>query len=163
MRRSTAIMAATAILLVAGCNRGTGNNSTNAAAPANSTNSAAAAPAAAPAPAPAAGGSVDQAFLVGHWGANGDCSRTLTFNADGTAVTSGDNEVGRWRLEGNQLVTQGPGEAPQPVPVSRRGDTLILTGPQGQQAALTRCAAAASSTPAAGAPAAGPAGADEEE
>jgi hypothetical protein len=136
-----ALLAMTALALVTACNRGgTANNS---AAPGNatSTNSAATTPATGPGPAAAAGGAVDRNFVVGHWGAAGDCSRTLSFNADGTTA-GGPLDGATWTLEGNTLSVTEPGEKPEPAQVTRSGDNLALTGPDGQQMTLTRCATA---------------------
>ena len=136
MTSKAALLALTAVVLVAGCNRGsTANKSTSNTT--TTTNTAAAAPAA-----PAAGGTVDRAFVVGHWGSNGDCSRTVSFNADGTGSATGEENAGGWSLEGNNLVLTAPGDPTQRVPVSRSGDNLVMSGPQGQQATMTRCASA---------------------
>ncbi len=147
----SALLALTALVLVAGCNRGATNN----ASANNSTtaNTAAAAPAA---PAAAAGGTLDQAFLVGHWGAAGDCSRTLSFAADGTAMSTGEADPARFTVEGGNIVITPTGQPAQPQPAMRSGDKLVLTGPQGQQLTMTRCPAAAATAPA-------EAGADEAE
>lgn len=150
MKKTTTLLALTALTVAAGCNRGATNN-------AGASNSAAANTAAPAAPAPAAAGGVDQAFVTGHWGATPDCARTISFNADGTATNSGDAEVARWTLQGNTLTVTPPGEGPQPGTVARSGDNLVLSDPGGQTMTLIRCAAAG-----AAAPAGSPAGAPEE-
>jgi hypothetical protein len=137
MKINSAIIAMTGLALVAGCNRGATNASANAS---TTNNSAAAAPAAAPA---GAGAPVDRTFLVGSWGNGGDCSRTLSFNADGTVTNSSDPEVARWTLEGETLTVTPPNQPPQPGKAVRGGDNLMLTSPDGQAATLTRCAAPA--------------------
>lgn len=146
--------------LLAGCNRGV---SSNQSAGANA--SAAMANKAAPAPPPqpplgngsgtGTGTGLDQAFIVGHWSDDPGCARTISFNADGTTVTSGDDETGRWRLDGDALVTEGPGNPPQRIPIARNGDALVLTGTTGANASLTRCSVPAPATPGADRPAPG--------
>ena len=143
MKTKLAILAMTGLALV-GCNRGAANNS--AAAGNNSSTANAAAPAATGAGAP-----VDQAFLVGHWSPAPDCSETMSFNADGTAETTGEREEARWKLEGGVVVAGPVGKAPVRTPVSRSGDKLVLAGPQGQSLELTRCQSAAADAPAVGA------------
>ncbi len=144
MKFQFALVAMTGLAL-AGCNRGATNNSANASNNStNSTNAAATSPAA-----PAGGAAVDQAFLVGHWAQGNDCSSTMSFNADGTATATGETEEARWKLEGGAVMAGPVGKPPVRTPVSRSGDNLVLTGPQGQTMTLTRCPSAATGAPAA--------------
>ena len=48
--------------------------------------------------------------LIGRWGDNGDCSKSLVqFNADGTFHSFDTNGDGRWTLDGDRLTMQGQG------------------------------------------------------
>lgn len=48
--------------------------------------------------------------LIGRWGDNGDCSKSLVqFNADGTFHSFDTNADGRWTLNGDHLTMQGAG------------------------------------------------------
>ena len=141
MKIHFALVAMTGLALV-GCNRGAANNS----AANNSSAANASANAAAPAAA-ATGAPVDQAFLLGHWSPAPDCSQTMSFNADGTAQATGNPDA-RWKLEGGAVTAETAGKPPARTPVSRNGDKLVLTGPQGQTVELTRCQSAAADAPA---------------
>ncbi len=158
MKIHFALVAMTGLALM-GCNRGATNNSAGAGN--NSTTANAAAPAAPAATGAGAGAPVDQAFLVGHWGQGSDCSATMSFNADGTAEATGETEEARWTLEGGAVMAGPVGKPPVRTPVSRSGDNLVLTGPQGQKLTLTRCPSAATGAPAAGGEATNEAEAEE--
>ena len=128
MHAKTALLAMTAIALLAGCNRGAANNSAKAG---NTTNTAAAAPVApAPAaPAPtataAAGQPVDAAFLTANsWAPPGQCAEALTFNSDGT-IEAG-NDTGNWALAGSTLTLTKEGETAETWNVSRSGQDLTM-------------------------------------
>lgn len=126
MHAKTALLAMTAIALLAGCNRGAANNSAKAG---NTANTAAAAPAAPAAPAPAAtaaaGQPVDAAFLTANsWAPAGMCAEALTFNSDGT-IEAG-NDTGNWALAGSALTLTKEGETPETWTVSRNGDNLTM-------------------------------------
>jgi hypothetical protein len=155
MKITGLLLSLSALVLVAGCNRGASTNnstanksaSTNAAAPAAGGN--------------AAGGAIDQAAIQGHWG-NGNCAQTFTFNADGTATNSMDGEVARWTLAGNTLTVTPPNQAPQPSTVTQQGDNLVMNQ-GGQTVTLMRCPAAAPSAAGASANEADAAGDESEE
>lgn len=126
MHAKTALLAMTAIALLAGCNRGAANNSAKAG---NTANTAAAAPMAPAAPAPAAtaaaGQPVDAAFLTANsWAPAGMCAEALTFNSDGT-IEAG-NDTGNWALAGSALTLTKEGETPETWTVSRSGDNLTM-------------------------------------
>lgn len=145
MHTKTSLLAVAAIALLAGCNRGAANNSAAANATASANTAAPAAPAA-PVPAPAPGGAngpVDQAFVTGHWGGGGNCAQTISFNADGTATATGENDPIRWSLEGNTMITIENEDPPERVTVARGGDRLVVTQRTGEITELTRCPAAA--------------------
>lgn len=147
MKIHFALVAMTGLAL-AGCNRSATNNSASANASNNSATANAAAPAAPSAA--GAGAPVDRAFLIGHWGQSPDCSSTMSFNADGTAEATGEREEARWSFEGGAIMAGPVGKPAVRTPVSRSGDNLVLSGPQGQTITLTRCAAAAADAPTAG-------------
>jgi hypothetical protein len=86
----------------------------------------------------------------------------MSFNADGTAAATGESEEARWKLEGGTVMAGPVGKPQVRTPVSRNGDKLVLTGPQGQAMTLTRCPSAATGAPAAGGDAANEAAEAEE-
>ena len=88
----TVLFTMTALAMVSGCSKGgsQANNSvtttTNTTVVETNTTTAPAAGNSANNAAPVSTGPVDQAFLVGRWGVNGDCSQVMEFKADGTAT-----------------------------------------------------------------------------
>lgn len=128
MKLKATFVAMTALVLVAGCNRGATNNAgaANNSVAANTTANAAAPTPATPAPAATAGAPVDRAFLTASaWGSAG-CANVGTFASDGT-MQSPDGP-GTWTLEGNTLtLTQGGRSVP--ATVSRDGANLVVTNP----------------------------------
>ena len=154
LMRKTALLALTSVALIAGCNRGASNNTAANNTAGNTTaNNSASTNSAAPAPAAGAESTVAGSFLAGHWGPAGNCALTLSFSQDGTVQSSDEPQPGRWRLEGgNMLVVEPAGQPPQRTPVTRNGDSLVLTTPAGQQV-LTRCPAPAQTSGAGATPA----------
>lgn len=142
MNRMKMPAALSAIAMLAACNSGTANNSaaSNVAAPANAAAAAPAPPG--PGAAPAATGSVDQAFVTGHWSPSPACEETISFEADGTARVSDDPRPGRWALAGGTLTVTPPEGAAQPAEVGRSGDNLVVTQ-SGRAMTMTRCQTAA--------------------
>jgi hypothetical protein len=144
MKIGTALLAASALVMIAGCSRQPAAN--NVAAPANAAaDNEAAAPAAdeaAPAGnegAAAEGGPIDEAFLIGRWGLAGNCSEVLEFKADGVATPP---EGSRWTLEGNVVTVTNPGGRPEPQTVTRTGDDAFTTVTAGGTTLnMTRCPA----------------------
>jgi len=142
MKLSTVLLAATAFAALAACTPPAGGN--NQAAPAgNSAGNATTAAggnetAAANGAAPAAGGAaVDEAFLIGRWGRDGDCNQTLEFRAGGAAFPP---EGSRWTMAGNVVTVTTPGGQPEPRTVARVGaDRMRVTGGEGPPLTLTRC------------------------
>ena len=142
------LVAAGALTLVTACNRGEANNSAgngfgtttggNFAAPV-----APAAPTQGPGMGSTGGGAIDRAALVGHWGMDGDCSETISFNGDGTARATGEDEPVRWTVEGNTIVTTAGNDPPERLTVTRNGDTLSVNSQSGETMRLTRCTAPA--------------------
>lgn len=141
------LLAVTTLALLAGCNRGATNNSAGTNNSATGNSATATAPVAPPA---AAGGAVDQNALLGHWGMAGNCSQTLSFNGDGSATATGEENPVRWSMEGSTLVTTEANDPPQRSTVAVSGDVLSLTAQNGQTMQLTRCAAAATGAEAEG-------------
>jgi hypothetical protein len=144
MKIGTALFAASALVMVAGCSRQPAAN--NVAAPANAAgdNQADEPEDNEPAPAgnegaAAAGGEVDQAFLVGRWGVAGNCSQVMTFNEDGTGSPPAGS---RWSLAGNVVTWTNPGGPAEPQTVTRTGDDSFTTvTAAGQSLNMTRCPA----------------------
>jgi hypothetical protein len=159
------ILASTAILALAGCDRlpflgggdveangsvaaGNGANASNAAADAGITSSRSFAglgndtqgqggkdPAAVQTA--SAGGAVDPR-LVGRWTDNGDCKVVTEFRPDGTFVASNGN-VGNWAVEGNDLIFSRNGESMRLRLDSIEANRIVTTTPQGQSGPSTRC------------------------
>lgn len=145
MKIGIALFAATALVMAPGCSRQGANN---AAAPANAAgdNRAGADEPTANEAAPAAnegaaaeGGQVDEAFLIGRWGLNGNCAQVMEFKEDGVATPP---EGSRWSLAGNVITVTNPGGRPEPQTVTRTGDdafTMVMAG--GASVNMTRCPA----------------------
>jgi hypothetical protein len=105
-----------------------------------STSAPAAPEAAADASLPTPGGSdaVTAEFLVGAWGDNGDCSSTITYNADGTFRMQ-DGSTGAWTLEGDRVTMTGERGAFS-VQVAKGNDRQLLIGqPDGGFGISQRC------------------------
>ncbi len=141
MKLNLALLAATCFTALAACTPQAGGN--NQASPAGNSAGNASAPADgnasvgnSSATAPAAGGSVDEAFLIGRWGRDGDCSQTLEFRAGGAAFPP---EGSRWSMAGNVVTVTTPGGQPEPRTVARVGnDRMTVTG-EGPPLTLNRC------------------------
>ena len=143
MHVRSALLAVTALALVTGCNRGASNNSAGANSSTTANSAAPVTPGGPGAGAPGGGGAVDQASLIGHWGMAGDCSQTVSFNADGTATATGEEDPVRWTLEGNTIVTTEGNDPPERASIARNGEGLTVTPQTGATMQLTRCAAPA--------------------
>lgn len=81
---------------------------------------------------------VTAAFLVGAWGDNGDCTSTITYNADGTFRMQ-DGSTGTWLLEGDRVIMRGQrGEFG--VNVAKGNENQLLVGqPDGSFGISQRC------------------------
>lgn len=110
---------------------------------------AAEAPAAPPAPAsaeakpgdaaaPQAGEAPTAQMLVGRWGDNGDCSKDIVFNADGTfrSYTGGG---GSWSLNGDVMTMSGQGGVFQVRVSILNGNQLLIGNPDGTIGVSQRC------------------------
>lgn len=133
MNAKPILLAMTAVALLAGCNRGSANNSAKAANTSNATAAAPVAPApvapAAPAQPAAATEPVDESFLTANpWAPAGMCANARTFHPDGT-VTAGE-DGGNWELEGATLTLSQEGtDVTEVWTVARSGSDLVLSGP----------------------------------
>jgi hypothetical protein len=145
MRFKTVLFTMTALAMVSGCSRGANqaNNSAGNATANVATANAAAAPAApaagnasGSAAAPVSTGPVDQAFLVGRWGVNGDCAQTMEFKDDGTV---GPPEGSTYTISGSTVTVNSPGQAPDPKTVTRTGDDAMTVSGGGSSMNMTRC------------------------
>ncbi len=141
MKLNLALLAAASFAALAACTPQAGGN--NQAAPAGNSAGNASAPAggnlaagnsAAPVP---VGEPVDEAFLIGRWGREGDCNQTLEFRAGGAAFPP---EGSRWTMAGDVVTVTTPGGEPEPRTVARAGaDRMIVSGGEGPPLTLTRC------------------------
>jgi hypothetical protein len=146
MTFKTVLFTMTALAMVSGCSKGgsQANNSatnttvttTTTTADTNSTSAPAAGNAAGNAAAPVSTGPVDQAFLVGRWGVNGDCSQVMEFKADGTATPP---EGSTYAISGSTVTVTNPGQAPDPKTVTRTGDDAMTVSGGGTSMNMTRC------------------------
>lgn len=77
-------------------------------------------------------------MLVGRWGDNGDCTKDIVINADGTfrSYTGGS---GRWTLNGNLLTMSGNGGTYQVRVATAGNGTLIIGNPDGSFGTSQRC------------------------
>ena len=104
-------------------------------APSPQANAPIEAPQAAP---PQAGAAIAPETLVGRWGDNGDCSKDITFKADGSfqSYTGG---VGQWSVDGDIITMTGEGGVFQLRARSIDARTLELTNPDGSVGLSQRC------------------------
>jgi hypothetical protein len=88
-------------------------------------------------PASSSEGGVDPR-LVGRWTDTGDCKTVTELRPDGTFVaTSG--VVGRWEVNGNDLIFSGNGNEYRLRIDSLEPGRVVTTTPEGQSGASTRC------------------------
>jgi len=78
------------------------------------------------------------AMLVGRWGDNGDCTKDIVINADGTfhSYTGGG---GNWSLNGDVMSMTGGNGAFQVRVAVINGRTLMITNPDGSVGTSQRC------------------------
>lgn len=76
--------------------------------------------------------------LVGRWGDNGDCTKDIVFNADGTfrSFTGGS---GAWALNGDRVTMSGAGGTFEVRVEILNGDTLMIANPDGSFGTSQRC------------------------
>ncbi len=78
------------------------------------------------------------AMLVGRWGDNGDCTKDVVFNADGT-FTSYAGGSGTWSLDGDRVTMTGA-NGPFEVRVELiNNDTLMIGNADGSFGVSQRC------------------------
>lgn len=88
--------------------------------------------------APPAEGVPTANMLLGRWGDNGDCTKDITFNADGTFL-SYSGMSGRWTLQGDSLTLAGQGGTFQLRVAVANNDTLMIGQPDGSFGISQRC------------------------
>ena len=128
MNNKTVLAAMGALVLTAGCNSNSAQNSTAA----NSADANAAATADTP---------VTQAALVGTWGQN-NCTNTITLRDDGTASSSSAEQANNhWTLDGSTIVITSQGEEDIRMPATLTNGELHINGGggAGQTTVFTRC------------------------
>jgi hypothetical protein len=81
---------------------------------------------------------LDREFLVGRWGDNGDCSKDVTLNADGS-FTSYSGGEGQWSLEGTTMRMAGK-QSTQALQLELIDqNTIRITNPDGSVGTSQRC------------------------
>ncbi|PZO47781.1 MAG: hypothetical protein DCF16_17275 [Alphaproteobacteria bacterium] len=81
---------------------------------------------------------VTAAFLVGSWGDNGDCTSTITYNADGS-FRMADGSTGTWTLAGDRVTMSGV-RGDFGVNVAKGNENQLLAGqPDGSFGISQRC------------------------
>ena len=81
---------------------------------------------------------VTPALLVGRWGDNGDCSKDVVFNANGTfASYTGGN--GTWTLSGDIVSMTGAEGTFQVRVAIVNQNTLMIGNPDGSYGMSQRC------------------------
>lgn len=90
-------------------------------------------------PTPPAGSSpITAEALLGRWGDNGDCTKLITFNADGS-FDSYSGMSGRWTLNGDALTLSGANGDFLLRVASGGPDTLMIGQPDGSFGISQRC------------------------
>lgn len=84
------------------------------------------------------GGAPTPAMLIGRWGDNGDCTKDIVFNADGTFL-SYTGGVGQWRLDGDRMTMSGAGGTFVVQVQVINGSQLMITNPDGSVGTSQRC------------------------
>jgi hypothetical protein len=83
-------------------------------------------------------GAITQEALLGSWGDNGDCTKLITFKADGT-FDSYSGMSGNWTLNGDALTLSGS-DGDFLLHVASGGpDTLMIGQPDGSFGISQRC------------------------
>ena len=91
-----------------------------------------------PAGAAQAGDPPTPAQLVGRWGDNGDCTKDIVFNADGTfrSYTGGS---GTWSLDGDVMTMTSTAGTFQVRTTILNGNQLLVGNPDGAIGISQRC------------------------
>ena len=77
-------------------------------------------------------------FLLGRWGDNGDCTKDITFNADGS-FQSYSGMSGQWTLQGDALTLDGANGSFLLHVAIGGADTLMIGQPDGSFGISQRC------------------------
>ena len=88
-------------------------------------------------PANSSQGDVDPRF-VGRWSDDGSCKDVSELRADG-AFRANNGAMGRWRVEGDELVFSGAGGVFRLHVDSIEPNRIVTTNAQGQSGATIRC------------------------
>ena len=88
-------------------------------------------------PANSSQGDVDPRF-VGRWSDDGSCKDISELRADG-AFRANNGAMGRWRVEGDELVFSGAGGVFRLHVDSIEPNRIVTTNAQGQSGATIRC------------------------
>jgi hypothetical protein len=81
---------------------------------------------------------VNEQFLVGRWGDNGDCSKDVVLNADGS-FTSYSGGEGRWSLNGSTMRMAGRQSTQELELELIDQNTVRITNPDGSVGTSQRC------------------------
>lgn len=85
-----------------------------------------------------AGEAPTPAMLVGRWGDNGDCTKDIVFNEDGT-YSSYTGGGGTWSLAGDVMTMSGAGGTFQVRVSILNGNQLLIGNPDGTIGISQRC------------------------
>jgi hypothetical protein len=77
-------------------------------------------------------------FLVGSWGDNGDCTSTVTYNADRTFRMQ-DGSTGTWTLEGDRVTMAGANGEFRVQVAKGNANQLLVGQPDGGFGISQRC------------------------
>ncbi len=89
-------------------------------------------------PADFQGAGLAPATLLGRWGDNGDCTKDIVFNEDGSFL-SYTGGAGRWSLNGDRMTMSGAGGTFEVRVTLANQNTLIITNPDGSIGTSQRC------------------------
>jgi len=89
-------------------------------------------------PAPAPTPVINRQFMIGRWGDNGDCTKDIVINADGS-FTSYSGGEGQWSLNGATLRLEGKNGAYDLQLALISQDALRITNPDGSVGTSQRC------------------------
>ena len=134
------LLGAATALVACGKQDSTANASGNSAAVELAASNAAAPVSNAATATPAVAGALSADYMVGKWSAMGeDCSDTIEFRKDGTAVTPVG--PGKWTLTGDQLgMDFGDGSTQKPSTIKPIGpDRIEITTASGRKETERRC------------------------
>ena len=82
---------------------------------------------------------IDAQFMIGRWGDNGDCERTVVDLAADGSFTTGDGGQGQWTLTGSTLRMAGKANTIDLQLELIDQNTLRITNPDGSVGRSQRC------------------------